>query len=637
MTLVLFILISLSIVLTQVLAGGRSLALCLPGYGLLALAALLSWWPMRRAAVSRMMTGCLAAAALFFCYVTLRATFSAEEYLARKDLFVALAAMSLYLLVALNLTSPKVRLALVVVLLLLGSANSVIAAIQFFKDESFMVFDFLLRADYGQRASGFFIYPNYLAAFLTTTSLLGLSVTFWSRWPLAAKIVAGYLSLVCLLGLLLTGSRGGYISCAVGLLLIGILSLLALRKSEGTRPGLIIAAILTTLVLAVVVRQSISQSYALQSRASATLVVDGARMMFWKAGWEQSQVQPVTGTGSGTYLYYGRQFRDPKMQADPVFAHNEFLQLLAEYGILGLTLALSFLVFHFRSGWKSFGQAMTGPRALEPPDRNHLALVIGAISAATACVIHAFFDFTLHSPANMLVAALLFGMLAGPRAELTAKTGAKSAPPLSPYFRLALPALGLWIAIKAMPTLPAEYFSQRALNLISQAAHMTSADGAWEAERLANRGLTWDARNPDLYYFLGSAKEGLAVQTANPAVRRERLQGALLAYQKAIDLAPKSIPLILAAAATCNDLENFSEARTLLERAVQLDPNSGWVRFALANHLHMTGKLSEAEVEYRKAWELGSGAAAAGLQRLQEERKAQQPPNPTPAEKSPAP
>ena len=42
--------------------------------------------------------------------------------------------------------------------------------------------------------------------------LMGLSAAFWSRWKHWLKICAGYLSFMCFVGILLTGSRGGCLS-----------------------------------------------------------------------------------------------------------------------------------------------------------------------------------------------------------------------------------------------------------------------------------------------------------------------------------------------------------------------------------------------------------------------------------------
>ena len=58
-----------------------------------------------------------------------------------------------------------------------------------------------------------------------------------------------------------------------------------------------------------------------------------AELDLWKAAIDQAKMNPVVGTGAGTYQYLARLFRPPFTQSDPVYAHNDYLQLLAEYGI----------------------------------------------------------------------------------------------------------------------------------------------------------------------------------------------------------------------------------------------------------------------------------------------------------------
>src|SRR4030095_15333298 len=96
----------------------------------------------------------------------------------------------------------------------------------------------------------------------------------------------------------------------------------------------------------------------LQSRASRMFTGD-IRTEIWKIGIEQFKVSPVQGTGAGTFQYYGRLFRPPHLQADPEYVHNDYLQLLAEYGLIGLATGLVFLVVHFWFGVKALNYFVT--------------------------------------------------------------------------------------------------------------------------------------------------------------------------------------------------------------------------------------------------------------------------------------
>ena len=103
------------------------------------------------------------------------------------------------------------------------------------------------------------------------------------------------------------------------------------------------------------------------------------------------------------------------MQRDPVEVHNDYLHLLAEYGALGAFGFLVFLALHCRRGWKSFQRL--GPKRVAVSAlllSNTMALNMGALCSIAAYAIHSVFDFNLHIPANVLLFAFVFGLIANP-------------------------------------------------------------------------------------------------------------------------------------------------------------------------------------------------------------------------------
>ena len=121
-------------------------------------------------------------------------------------------------------------------------------------------------------------------------------------------------------------------------------------------------------------------------------------------------------TGSGTYLVYGRKYRTEQMQLDPIYAHNDYLQLLSEYGIVGAVTFLGiFFAVHWRHGW--IDARRLGPKRIAISRRlasNAMAMNTGALGALAAYVVHSMFDFNLHIPANVLLLAFVFGIIANP-------------------------------------------------------------------------------------------------------------------------------------------------------------------------------------------------------------------------------
>jgi O-antigen ligase len=79
-------------------------------------------------------------------------------------------------------------------------------------------------------------------------------------------------------------------------------------------------------------------------------------------------------------------------------AHNDYLQVLSDGGIVGAVLGLFFVISLFRMGFAR----------IESNDVFRRGVATGALAGCFAVLVHSFFDFTLHTSSN----ALLFLILA---------------------------------------------------------------------------------------------------------------------------------------------------------------------------------------------------------------------------------
>ena len=622
MNLLLFVLVVLAVAVTQYLVGGAGIALCLPAYGLLALAAILSWWPRRRIPIPRRRTECLAAAIIFGGYISIRALLSPEKYLAADDLALALGALTLYLLVALNLTSSKWRTNLVIALLALATVNCAVGVVQFFTGHVQTILQLLPLPDYSPRVGGFYGYPNHLAGFLEITLMMGLSMAFWSRWPIWAKLLCAYICVMCLAAIVATGSRSGYIACTVGLFVFSLLSLVLVGKlAPGRLIGFFLAGILVLAAAGFGAKVMVAKNFQLQSRAETTLTVDTTRMRLWQAAWKQFRLNPAIGTGSGTYLIYGRQFRSPGVQTDPIHAHNDYFELLAEYGIVGIIAAVIFLETHLRTGWTAFRRRIS-ERGGTGLNSNSLALNAGALAATIACLIHCMLDLSLHIGANVLVMAFIFALLGSPGAGPEAADEEEPGSDLPASLRLALPALGVIIAVVVLPSAPSKYDAERARVLLTDWHVQSTPEVAQRLQALAQHGLSNDPRNPELYFYVGRACSSLADLANDPAAQDDYRNQAIAAFGKAVEFAPRDENYILLHAQELDAAKRFDEADPLFARALELDPKSSGVINALARHLELQGKFDAAIEKYHEAMRLGGGMVAQlGLDRITEDKK----------------
>jgi O-antigen ligase len=567
------VLFAAAFLVIQALIGGTRLLFSFPAYLLLASGAFLTLFRLRRAK-PRPAARCLWASVIFFAYILARASFSPVPYLARSDIYSVLAGLVLYFSVACLLVSARVRLGLLVALLCFALAHVLVGVIQFRYGNNFMPISFLQRFDYGHRASGFYVCPDHLAGFLEVAGIMGLSALCWSRWPVWGKLLAAYAVVSCYVGLLLAGSRGGFLSVMASLLAFAFLSAMILRRWDRRllwrASGASLAAVF---VIAIGVGVLIHSNEHLAERTNI-LDYKNMRLLMWKAALQQWKLSPLVGTGSGTYLYYGRQFRDAAVQEDPVDVHNDYLHLLAEYGVIGVALFLVFLGAHLRNGWKNFHRL--GPKRVAVSAQllsNSMALQIGALGAVAAYIVHSGVDFNLHIPANVLLLAFVFALLANagqPRNETDNVT-------FSPW-RLVAPALALVLAVQSVRLLPGEYFTERARVCWTD-------DRPAEAIAFAERGLSFEKQNPDLYDYLGHSRVDLADTFKDKTKRPALYLAALKDFERGWALAPMDETFPLELAFTYDELQRFPEAEWMFYEARARDPKSTSLQEYYQGHL----------------------------------------------------
>jgi O-antigen ligase len=560
----------------EVLTGGMRLLFSLPAYAILAIAALISILGLRRVRPPPDQF-CLWSSAIFVGYIAIRAWFSPVNYVARADIYSICGSLIVYLLVACVLTDARTRMILLLSLLLIGVTHVAIGAIQFRDENNFMLIPFLQRLDYGRRASGFYICPNHLAGFLEVVAVFGLSIAFWSRWPRWSKLLVGYLGAICYAGLMLTGSRGGYLSAIASLLVFVVLSLLVLRQADRKLAWKIGAAgFIATALIAGACLLLLSKSDYLAGRAQ-TVFEKNVRVDLWSAALKQWSLQPFIGTGAGTYLFFGRQFRTDQVQNDPVEVYNDYLQLLAEYGTVGALAFALFFIAHMRRGWRGFRRL--GPMRVAVSSRlfsNALAVNIGAISAVAAYLIHSFVDFNLHVPANALLLAFVFGTLANP--SVVREHHPAGVPRALFFWRLIIPALGLVALTQSVRLLPGEYFTERAGTALRD-SHPESAVG------FALQSLSYERENPDLYRCLGRARLAQAYQIGDPIARESFYQSAFEALENGRAISPRDENFYLDLAYIYDALGRPTEAEWMFFEARALDPRSISVNEVYQGHL----------------------------------------------------
>ncbi|MEJ7609021.1 MAG: O-antigen ligase family protein [Bryobacteraceae bacterium] len=507
-------------------------------------------------------------------YLVMRGLASPIPYYARADIYSAGAALTIYLLTATAFSASGKRIALLVALLAFALCHVLVCLVQFGVGHNLIFIDALKTLEATTRPNGLYGGPDHLAWLLEMLGIFGLSIACWSRRPKTAKVLIGYLALACYIGVAFTGSRGGYLSVGSSLVVFALLSLIALRSGGGAlfwRWGAIGLIVLVSVAIA---GSSLMQkSKTLSNRLANIVTVDHGRLDLWRAAIKQWKLQPWIGTGSGTYRFYGREFRGEQMQQDPVAVHNDYLHLLGEYGIVGAVAFLLFLGIHLLRGWEGFRRL--GPERVAAgtlPLGDRLALNIGALSAITAGLVHSLVDFNLHIPANAFLLALTFGFLANRGVTPVEEWEQKGSSLQTRHRCRAL------ILLSSADACPGEYFANRARVALAEENPATAIE-------FTKRALTHEQANPKILFYLGRALVAVGSQDPPGENRNAYYEAALAAFDKARLLNPLEGSYPLEMALVYDDLGRFDEAEWMYGLARARDPN--WLGFGDYYRTHL--------------------------------------------------
>jgi O-antigen ligase len=158
-------------------------------------------------------------------------------------------------------------------------------------------------------------------------------------------IVAGIAALMAGT-IFLSGSRGGMLAFAVQIIALTIL----LRKRGDWKQAVALGAFLAVMIGFLIWlggNELTHRLASIQSEARQELS-GGVRLNIDRDGLRMLREKPILGWGLGTFPVVYPQFRSFYTKFFVNEAHNDYLQLLVETGLIGFGIAIWFLVLTFR-------------------------------------------------------------------------------------------------------------------------------------------------------------------------------------------------------------------------------------------------------------------------------------------------
>ncbi|MDB6006037.1 MAG: hypothetical protein JWR15_3024 [Prosthecobacter sp.] len=526
-------------------------------------------------------------------YVGWRAWVSPVEVYAREDGAILLACFVSYLLTVTAISQPKWRLGIVCVLLVLVAGNLTAGWLNFKGRWDFHLVPNFSRSFPPGRIGGFFNNPNHLAAFLSFSAFLSAGMMLFARIHIASRLLLGFVILSMLAGVALTMSRAAMLGFAVGGVVFVILALWIVWATRRSLFKWLILALLLVGGGTGAALYKVNEDSMLTRHLNSPISND-IRVQIWHAALDQHAESPWIGVGSRMFYEGSITHRDPTSSAqagDSLFAHNEYLQTLADYGWVGLSLVVLVVLVHLLNGlrflrWyaaeKFLSTGMLGS--------NSLALTLGSIAALLATLAHAVFEFHGHVPITAIIGAILLGLLANPGIE-------------SEVFKPRR-IWGLRFLMKiAMLAASAA--------LVAAAAIFGTADGYAAYARVENRrgetakalvhsarAVEMDPRNAVLAYQHGLALMDSIKSDMTKDAYLRTVDASMRELIRATALNPHNYLYQLALADVLDAAGKHDAAYLAIQRALSLAPLYEEPRMALGMHYHRLKQYKDAEFAY---------------------------------------
>ena len=301
-----------------------------------------------------------------------------------------------------------------------------------------------------ERVVAFFENPNFLGNFTAGALPLAL-VAFIRAQAFSVRVGLALATCVVYAGVLLAASRGGWLAGLSGVLVValglgrsawrgrlkvsslwlaGLAGLLMVTTwALSQRPVLATHGAPVTMAERALSTRHIIEPYVESEAAEEAPPTAGSapsapqievrdftvnhRYFIWEVTWDMIRARPVLGQGYGTYQQHFAAFRDARreeahfqslvwtqQQEDTLYAHNEYLHLWAESGLLGLVAFLALI------SWIVC-------RSLNWAWREGESYIWAGLGIVMVMLVHSLVSYPLRLPLNGMIFWLTLGILIG--------------------------------------------------------------------------------------------------------------------------------------------------------------------------------------------------------------------------------
>ena len=292
------------------------------------------------------------------------------------------------------------------------------------------LFDFRLFPQ-GPNPASTFVNRNFFAEFVVCTLPFSALLIARARQTSQIALLAISTGLV-IVAILMTGTRSALTAMWLQVVVIVPFILwlyrrqLAIGQWDALRKALAIGMLLLTVVALGVlptsnnrIKEEARGTTGLERGFKRTAAISpndtsiGIRMIMWKATARMIRARPLSGVGAGAWESEIPLYQDAGAQLETDFyVHNEFLQLLAEYGLVGWAFLLALFAYLLASAWRT------------ARDKSEAGMAEGPFRAVALCSLLALFMVSnMGFPWRMAATGALFAICLAVLAASDARLG----------------------------------------------------------------------------------------------------------------------------------------------------------------------------------------------------------------------
>jgi O-antigen ligase/Tfp pilus assembly protein PilF len=602
----------------------------------------------------------------FIIICVLSLIWSNSPFIGLKELPLFLAGPLLYFIIVNNIYNERQIKRIIGAVIIVGALFGIYGILQY----NGIDFPFWI-GNYGRgKVFGLFGNAGYFAEYLMLPLPITISLFLVSKnKTLKILLLMGILTMAS--SIALTFTRTPYLSLVISFIFMLLLFVISQGKrlfKENIKIFIVIFIAIVLIVSLFVIPTSLNEKGTVISKIKKRTSISnignefstGRRTAIWKYTMLMIKDHPWFGAGIGTFKYnslrYQAKFFDqednralyPYGAADKT--HNEYLQLGAELGIIGLIIFIWIMLAYFNYGLKILKREK---------DRYKQGMIIGLMGSVTAFLVDSIFWFPLHHSFTSFLFWLCLGLLIvmglkGDEAGYKSKSNKKTTSTKNDIYQFK-PLLFICIILLAavLSTLVSRPFIAR---IYWYNGFKEIKKENWDKTiKIYEEALKWDPFLGEVYYDMGKILQnkelyGIAGEYLKKAEKyidhpdlpldlaiiyqkSGKLNEASVKLKQAISYQPdekSTLPLYAELGNVYITLKRYKPAEIVLKKALKIDPDFINAHYGLAGAYLNQNKIEEALVELQNVIELAPDSQEANyarniIQNIEQEKLNAQP------------